>query len=31
MRAQKGVIGDGTRLSKGVEFVEPLSRDVELE
>lgn len=31
MRAQKGVIGDGTRLSKRVKFVEPLSRDVELE
>lgn len=28
---QKGVIGDGTRLGKGVEFIEPLSRDVELQ
>lgn len=31
MGAQKGVVGDGPRLSKGVEFIEPLSRDVELE
>lgn len=31
MGAQKGVVGDRPRLSKGVEFIEPLSRDVELE
>lgn len=31
MGAQKGMVGDGPRLSKGVEFIEPLSRDVELE
>lgn len=31
MGTQKGVVGDGPRLSKGVEFIEPLSGDVELE
>lgn len=31
MRAQERVVGDGTRLCKRVEFIEPLSRDVELE